>query len=69
MNPSHWEYAWTGELVELLTALDRLTKLEPAQAELLASVVDGPLLTREDLADAGTAWGTKTKPVAASTLL
>lgn len=69
MNPNHWEHAWTGEMIELLTALDRLTKLEPAQDELLDGVVGGPLLTRGDLAAAGTAWGTKTKPIYASTLL
>nr|WP_255622078.1 type ISP restriction/modification enzyme [Tessaracoccus sp. OS52] len=63
INPTHWEHAWTGELIDLLTVLDRLTKMEPAQAALLEEIVEGQLLTSGDLAGAGVVWGTNTRPV------
>lgn len=54
--PETWEPDWTTELIDLLTVLTRLTALEPAQAELMASILDGPLLTTAELEAAGTRW-------------
>lgn len=34
-----WQHAWTVELIELLTALRRLTEVEEAQAALLRDVM------------------------------
>jgi Type ISP C-terminal specificity domain len=62
INPDRWEHAWTGELIELLTVLDRLTCLEPAQVQLLDQVAGGPMLHRDVLTDAGVAWGTNSRP-------
>jgi hypothetical protein len=62
INPAHWEHAWTGELIELLTVLDRLTRLETEQTELLDQVATGRLLSHDALAGAGTHWGTNSRP-------
>ena len=62
INPERWEHAWTGELIELLTALDRLACLEPAQVELLDQVAAGPLVQRDALTRAGVVWGTNSRP-------
>ncbi len=62
INPEHWEHAWTGELIELLTVLDRLTRLEPAQAQLLDQVAAGPVLSHDALTTSGTQWGTNSRP-------
>lgn len=62
INPDRWEHAWTGELIELLTLLDRLTRLEPAQVQLLDQVGAAPLLQRDVLTAAGVAWGTNSRP-------
>lgn len=62
INPDHWEHAWTGELIELLTVLDRLTQLEPQQADLLDQVAAGPLLDKQALTSAGVVWGTNSRP-------
>jgi hypothetical protein len=48
-----WDLGWTTELIDLLTVLTRLVALEPAQADLLARVVAGPVLTTGELLDAG----------------
>jgi len=53
-----WDPGWTTELIDLLTVLTRLVELEPAQADLLARVVAGPVLTVEDLRTAGVRWPT-----------
>jgi hypothetical protein len=62
INPERWEHAWTGELIELLTALDRLACLEPAQVELLDQVAAAPLVQRDALTRAGVVWGTNSRP-------
>lgn len=41
-----WPREWITEFNELLTALRRITDLEPAQADLLDRVLAGPLLSR-----------------------
>lgn len=48
-----WPREWITEFNELLTALRRITDLEPAQADLLDRVLAGPLLTTKELAAAG----------------
>ncbi|MFE7845302.1 type ISP restriction/modification enzyme [Microbacterium sp. NPDC057407] len=39
IQSTKWEHAWTVELIELLTALRRLTEVEDAQSVLLAEVM------------------------------
>lgn len=51
-----WDADWTTEFVDLLTVLTRLVELEPAQAEMLARVLEGPLASSDDLAAAGVRW-------------
>jgi len=53
-----WDPDWTTEFIDLLTALSRLIELEPAQADLLARVVAGPVHTIEELREAGVRWPT-----------
>jgi hypothetical protein len=48
-----WDPDWTTELIDLLNMLTMLVELEPAQVALLARVMDGPLITVDDLALAG----------------
>jgi hypothetical protein len=62
INPDRWEHAWTGELIDLLTVLDRLTRMEPAQLRLLDQVVGGAVLSRDALTTAGVSWGTNSRP-------
>ncbi len=51
--PTTWDPAWTTELLELLNVLTLLVDLEPAQADLLARIAAGPLVTVADLTTAG----------------
>lgn len=55
-----WDADWTVEFIDLLTVLTRLVELEPAQAALLAAILDGPILTSAELAAAGVRWPTST---------
>ncbi|MFB9802494.1 type ISP restriction/modification enzyme [Streptomonospora salina] len=48
-----WPKEWISEFNELLTALRRITDLEPEQAELLEGILAGPLTTADGLAAAG----------------
>jgi hypothetical protein len=48
-----WTPERTTELLQLLTVIDRCIQLEPSQAELLAQVHSGPLITRSDLVGSG----------------
>ena len=50
---TRWEPEWTEELVDLLNVLTFLIELEPDQGELLTQIVEGPLVTTEELRDAG----------------
>jgi len=56
VNPRSWPSSWTTDLLDLLTVLDRLTRLEAVQGHLLREVLDGGLLTRSALTTAGVAW-------------
>ncbi|WP_433283345.1 type ISP restriction/modification enzyme [Micromonospora sp. CA-244673] len=51
-----WQPSWTSEFIDLLTVLARLVELEPAQAELLALVLSGELITRDELTADGVRW-------------
>ncbi len=51
-----WDPDWTTELIDLLTVLTRLIELEPAQAELLEKVLEGPVQSMDSLRAAGVKW-------------
>ncbi|MGH3221602.1 MAG: type ISP restriction/modification enzyme [Streptosporangiaceae bacterium] len=53
INANEWPIEWIHEFNELLTALRRVTELEPQQKELLNQIVEGPTVTRADLAAEG----------------
>ncbi|KWW99053.1 N-6 DNA methylase [Carbonactinospora thermoautotrophica] len=53
VNPTTWRRRYTDELIDLLNVLGRLVKLEPHQADLLARVCAGPLVTVPELEEAG----------------
>jgi len=56
LYPTAWDPDWTTEAIDLLTVLTRLVELEPGQADVLARVLAGDLLTIDDLRAAGTRW-------------
>ena len=56
INASAWPAEWNGELIDLLSVLNRLVELEPAQAELLGRILDRPVASYSDLASAGVEW-------------
>lgn len=58
MHVDAWDPDWTIEFIDLLTVLSRLVDLEPAQADLLARIVAGPVHTVDDLRQAGVSWPT-----------
>jgi hypothetical protein len=47
--PTSWTPAMTTELLELLNVLGLCVALEPDQDELLDRIVDGPLITVDEL--------------------
>ncbi|MEW1825033.1 type ISP restriction/modification enzyme [Streptomyces sp. NPDC088196] len=53
IHVENWPQEWTTELIELLSALRRLTDLAPAQSELLTDVLAGDMVTVADLTTAG----------------
>jgi hypothetical protein len=53
IQPDGWLAEYTTDLLDLLNVLGRLIVLEPAQADLLARICDGPLLSADDLREAG----------------
>lgn len=52
----HWESEWSTEFTELLSTLTRLVSLQPEQEDVLASVLIGPLLSRDELSEHGVMW-------------
>jgi hypothetical protein len=44
IQPDHWLPEYTSELISVLNVLGLLVDLEPKQADLLARIVDGPLI-------------------------
>jgi hypothetical protein len=53
INAEHWPARYTTELLELLNALEMCIDVEPLQADVLARIVDGPLITVADLRQEG----------------
>lgn len=49
LRPARWPSTYTTELLELLHVLAELVALEPQQGELLGRIVDGPLVSVQDL--------------------
>ena len=48
-----WPSEWTEELLQLLSVLRRLVDLFPAQHDLLADVLNGPVITEKELQNEG----------------
>ncbi|HRH19569.1 MAG TPA: N-6 DNA methylase [Brevundimonas sp.] len=53
IQPTDWLSEYTTELVNVLRVLTRLVALEPAQADLLTRIVEGPTLDADDLMGSG----------------
>lgn len=53
IQPAGWLADYTSDLIDLLNVLGRLILLEPAQANLLQRLCDGPLIESEELFAAG----------------
>lgn len=53
IQPDHWLAEYTSDLLDLLHVLGRLVRLEAKQADLLARICDGPLLSAGELEAAG----------------
>jgi hypothetical protein len=53
IQPDGWLAEYTTDLLDLLNVLGRLIALEPAQADLLGRICDGPLRSAEELSAAG----------------
>jgi hypothetical protein len=53
IQPDSWLPEYTADLIDLLHVLGRLIALEPAQADLLERICEGPLQSAEELQAAG----------------
>jgi hypothetical protein len=53
VRAERWTTCFTDELLDLLQVLTLLVDLEPRQDELLAQIVDAPMITVDDLVRAG----------------
>lgn len=53
MRSERWKPRWSSELIEILKALQPLTRLEPSQASLLEHVLNGPLIDVAELSRRG----------------
>ncbi|HUE12450.1 MAG TPA: type ISP restriction/modification enzyme, partial [Steroidobacteraceae bacterium] len=53
IQPDHWLPEYTTDLLDLLNVLGRLVALEPRQADLLNRICDNPLLSADELRNAG----------------
>lgn len=49
IRPDRWHPEWTDELLEVLRALDGSIRLQPQQDDLLARILDGPLIRASEL--------------------
>jgi hypothetical protein len=65
IQPDHWLPEYTSDLLDLLNVLGRLIALELQQADLLTRICDNPLLSAEELRNAG-AFTNVAEPPAAS---
>ena len=64
IQPDHWLPEYTSDLLDLLNVLGRLIALEPKQADLLQRICDNPLLSAEELQNAGALTHLDDKPAA-----
>jgi hypothetical protein len=64
IKPQHWLSEYTDDLLDLLHVLGRLIALEPKQADLLQRICDNPLLSAEELQNAGALTHLDDKPAA-----
>jgi hypothetical protein len=53
IQPDHWLPEYTTDLLDLIHVLGRLIALEPQQADLLTRICDSPLLSADELRNAG----------------
>jgi len=53
IQPDHWVTEYTTELINVLNVLGRLIELERIQAEMLERICSAPMLSAEDLREAG----------------
>jgi hypothetical protein len=63
IQPDHWLPEYTSDLLDLLNVLGRLIALEPKQADLLNRICDNPLLSVEELRNAGALANVEEKAV------
>jgi len=61
IHAAAWPIEWVREFNQLLTVLRRISELEPDQAELLARIIDGPIITQADLVSDGVRFPTNPK--------
>jgi hypothetical protein len=66
IQPDGWLAEYTTDLLDLLNVLGRLIALEPAQADLLARICEGHLITQEELEKAGALVKPDTKTMPAT---
>jgi len=64
IQPDHWLPEYTSDLLDLLHVLGRLIALEPKQADLLQRICDNPLLSADELRNAGALTHLDDKPAA-----
>lgn len=62
IQPNHWLPEYTSDLLDLLNVLGRLIALEPKQADLLNRICDNPLLSADELRNAGAFAHVEEKP-------
>ena len=62
IQPEHWHYEYTSDLIDLLHVLGRLVALEPRQAQLLDEIIAGPLIDNITLTAAGALASSPTRP-------
>ena len=62
IQPDHWLPEYTSDLLDLLNVLGRLIALEPRQADLLSRICDNPLLSADELRNAGAFTNVEEKP-------
>ena len=65
IQPDHWLPEYTSDLIDLLNVLGRLIALEPKQADLLTRICNAPLLSAEELRNAGAFTSAEEKPAPA----
>lgn len=64
IQPADWPSEYTTELLNVLRVLTRLVALEPAQAALLARIVEGATLDADELMGAGALTDVSAEPTA-----